>query len=289
MLDYKLVEAVAAIAESESFEKAASTLHITQSAISQRLKLLEDQLGQILLLRTSPPQLTSAGQEIVKHFLQVQHLENELQEKVSSQIDSIGAKISIAVNADSLATWFLDTLESFIREEEILLDIRVEDQAQTHQLLKSGDVVGSISTLDKPIQGCRHNYIGTMLYHMVATPSFARKWFSDGLTQGATAQAPAIFFNRKDEMHSNFLTKNVGIQQDHFPAHYIPSSEKFSQYMIAGLGYGLLPIVQSKPHIECGNLIDLSPGHTLEIKLYWHCWNIESRRLKMLSSLLPFD
>lgn len=289
MLDYKLIEAVAVIAESGSFDKAASALHITQSAISQRLRLLENQLGQILLLRTSPPQLTHAGQEIVKHYLQVQHLESELQEKVTSKVDSKGATLSIAVNADSLATWFLDTVESFIREEGILLDIRVEDQAQTFQLLKRGEVMGSISTLNTSIQGCRHSYIGTMQYHMVASASFARTWFPDGLTQRSTAEAPAIFFNRKDELHGSFLAKNSGIEHPHFPAHYIPSSENFSQYMVAGLGYGLLPTVQSKPLIDSGRLIDLSPGHFLDIQLYWHCWNINSRRLEMLSSLLHFD
>ena len=288
MFDYKLIEALVTVAEKGGFDKAATALHITQSAVSQRLRLLEEQMGQILLIRTHPPQLTSIGKGLLKHFLQVKHLEGEVVKEMTTRVDSTHTQMAIAINADSLATWFLATIQSFVLEEGVLLDIRVEDQEQTHKLLKNGDVIGCISTKDTPIQGCRHSYIGCMPYHMVAAPDFAKKWFPEGLTQAHTKKAPAIIFNRKDDLHHIFLEQNFGIQQRNIPAHYIPSSEKFSQFMVEGLGYGLLPYQQSKPHIQKGQLLDLSPGHTLQVKLYWHCWNLKSERLNKLSHLLTF-
>ena len=288
MFDYKLIEALAKVSEEGGFDKAACALHITQSAVSQRLKLLEEQMGQILLVRTSPPRLTPAGQELVKHFLQVNYLEDELQERMGAQFDNPHARLTVAINADSLATWFLVTIQPFIAKQNLLLDIRVEDQDETLHLLKNGDVVGCISTHNRAIQGCNISHIGSMPYHMVAAPEFAAQWFPEGFTLSHTAQAPAIFFNRKDDLHRMFLRENYGIQHQNIPAHYIPSSEKFSHFMVAGLGYGLLPFVQSKPYIDTGKLIDLSPGHTLQIKLYWHCWNLKSKRLEKLSHMLKF-
>ena len=158
--------------------------------------------------------------------------------------------------------------QSYILEEKILLDLRVEDQEQTHILLKSGDVIGCISTKITPIQGCKHKYIGCMNYHMVAAPDFPKKCFPEGLSQANTKKAPAIIFNRKDDLHHMFLEQNLGMQQTNIPAHYIPSSERFSECMIEGLGYGLLPYQRSKPHIQTGQLMDLSPGHRLQVKLY---------------------
>lgn len=288
MFDYKLIEALGAVVEKGGFDKAATALHITQSAVSQRVKALEEQMGQILLMRSTPPHLTPAGQNLLKHLLQVRHLENELLGEIATQTGNKQTQLLIAINADSLATWFLDTIQPFVRKEGVLLDIRVEDQEQTHNLLKNGDVIGCISTKDTPIQGCRLSYIGCMPYHMVAAPAFAKKWFPDGLTLAQTNNAPAIMFNRKDDLHYSFLEQNFGIKQSNIPAHYIPSSEKFAQFMVAGLGYGILPFRQSKAYIQAGQLVDLAPGHTLQIKLYWHCWNLKSKRLNRLSDLLTF-
>lgn len=288
MFDYKLIEALVTVVEKGGFDKAAKSLHITQSAVSQRLKLLEEHMGQILLVRANPPHLTSSGQDLLKHYRQVKHLEDELLQETATQIQKEHTPMAIAINADSLATWFLGTIQSYILEEKILLDLRVEDQEQTQNLLKNGDVIGCISTQDTPIQGCKHKYIGCMNYHMVAAPHFAKKWFPDGLTKAHTKKAPAIIFNRKDDLHYIFLEQNFGLQQRNIPAHYIPSSERFSEFMVEGLGYGLLPYQQSKPHIQKGQLLDLSPGHTLQVKLYWHCWNLKSERLGKLSDLLRF-
>jgi len=151
MLDYKLIEALARVAQDGGFDKAASTLYITQSAVSQRVKLLEEQMGQILLARTTPPRLTAAGRNLLKHYLQVKRLEEDLFNELEKNVDRGYTSIAVGLNADSLATWFLEAIESFVLNEGILLDIRVDDQEQTHRLLKNGDVVGCISTRDQTL------------------------------------------------------------------------------------------------------------------------------------------
>ncbi len=288
MLDYKLIEALALVAQDGGFDKASNTLHITQSAVSQRVKLLEEQMGQILLARTTPPRLTSAGRNLLKHYLKVKRLEDDLFGEMNEHVDKGYKSIAVALNADSLATWFLDAIQPFVLKEGILLDIRVDDQEQTHQLLKNGEVVGCISTKDKPLQGCRTDYLGRMNYHMLAAPEFAKKWFPTGLTIAEAFLAPAIIFNRKDELHHKHFQLVLGQVPENLPVNYIPSAEKFVDVIANEIGYGMLPFQQSEPFIRTGQLVDLAPDYVVPVKLYWHCWNLKSKPLIKFTEQLIF-
>lgn len=279
MLDYKLIEALAMVTQEGGFDKAAQTLFITQSAVSQRIKALEELTGQILIARTTPPRPTAAGKRLLKHYFQVKHLEDNLLTELGRQIEKRQTSIALAINADSLATWFLGAIQSFVQREEVLLDLRIDDQEQTHRLLKDGEVVGCISTKDRPLQGCRVEYLGTMTYQMMAAPHFAMKWFPNGLTLSDAASAPALLFNRKDELHRKLFQRAFGQLPEDIPASYIPSSERFADFIEMGLGYGMLPYQQSESSIKAGRLIDLAPGYHVPVHLYWHCWNLNSRLL----------
>jgi len=288
MFDYKLLEALALVAQQGGFDKAATALHITQSAVSQRVKLLEDQMGQILIARTMPPRITQAGRNLLKHYLQVKQLEDDLGREMDTQPDRGYTSIAVGLNADSLATWFLSAIQSFVAKEDILIDLRIDDQEQTHRMLKDGDVVGCISTRENPLQGCRIDYLGCMNYHMLASPEFAEKWFPNGLSLADARHAPAIIFNRKDELHHKLFLQVLGTVPDIVPTNFIPSAEKFVDFMLMGLGYGMLPSQQSDPFVKSGRLVDLVPDYNIPVKLYWHCWNLKSKLLIKFTQQLTF-
>ncbi|MCP4686990.1 MAG: ArgP/LysG family DNA-binding transcriptional regulator, partial [Desulfobacterales bacterium] len=210
MFDYKLIEAMAMVAREGGFDKAAGKLHITQSAVSQRVKLLEEQTGQVLIARTTPPGATPAGRKLVKHYLQVKRLEDDLAGGMDEPSGKGFTSMAVGVNADSLATWLPDAIRPFLLEERVVLDIRVDDQELTHRLLKNGDVVGCISTRDHPVQGCRMEYLGCMIYRMMAAPGFAAQWFPRGLAIEEVRRAPAVVFNRKDKLHHKLLRRVLG-------------------------------------------------------------------------------
>lgn len=286
MLDYKLIEALAMVAREGSFEKAAKALYLTQSAISQRIKLLEELMGQVLIARTTPSQVTSAGRKLLKHYLQVKRLEDELMGEIGEHADKGFASIAVGINADSLAIWFLDAIQSFLLEEQVLLDIRVADQEQTHRLLKDGEVMGCLSTQEQPMQGCLVEYIGQMNYHMVAAPRFAAEWFPDGFNIKDVHGAPALIFDRKDDLHYKFLHQAFGDVPASIPTHYMPSVEKYAEFIALGLAYGMLPDQQSKPLLRTGEIVDLSPDCHVPVKLYWHCWSLKSKLLKKFTQQL---
>lgn len=274
MLDYKLIEAMAAVIREGGFDKAAKRLFLTQSAVSQRVKQLEEQLGRILVVRSSPPKATEEGRRLLKHYLQVKRLEDDVLEEVGDERGVVS--IAVGINADSLATWFTGAVRPFLLQHNVVLDVRVDDQEQTHRLLKGGDVVGCISTRGNPMQGCRNEYLGSMVYRMLAAPDFIDRWFQAGLSTDALSCAPALLFNRKDELHFRLLEQVTGKRPAGIPVNYIPSSEQFVEIIRSGIAYGMIPDQQSIHLLDCGELVDLFPEQSIEVELYWHCWNLNS-------------
>ena len=285
-MDYKLIEALAMVAREGGFDKAAKALHITQSAVSQRLKLLEELTGQVLIARTTPPQATSAGQKLLTHYLRVKRLEDDLVREMEASGSRGFTSLTVGINADSLAFWLLEAIHPFLKEERVLLDIRVDDQEQTHRMLKDGEVIGCISTQEHPMQGCRIEYIGRMNYRLMATPEFAAQWFPNGLNVENVRRAPAVIFDRNDELHYKLLLQALQEVPASFPTHYVPSIEKFAEFITLGLGYGMMPDEQTSPMVGTGQMVNLSPECHVPADLYWHCWNIKSVLLEKLTLAL---
>ena len=286
MFDYKLIEAMAVVVHEGGFEKAAAKLCLTQSAVSQRVRQLEEQAGQILLTRTVPPAVTDAGQKFLAHYLQVKHLEENLEGRTDLSARNRPVTLSVGVNADSLATWFPKAVGPMLADGKLLLDIRVDDQEQTHRLLKNGTVCGCISTLDRALQGCRVFEIGAMAYQLACTRAFAEKWFARGVTLKSLSKAPAVIFNPKDELHAKMLSTVFDTVPGDMPITYVPSSETFVDFIAMGLGYGMVPVFQGAPLIEKGLLTALISGRVISVQLFWHCWNLKSPLLEQFTRTL---
>ncbi len=276
MLDYKLLEALAMVIEEGGFEKAAVKLHLTQSAVSQRIKLIEEHVGQILLTRTTPPTATTAGLQFLAHYRKVKQLEEDLPPTEGLGSDHFFKSLAIGVNADSLGTWFPDVVEKIIKAQNLTLDIHVDDQEETQNFLRNGQVCGCIATYAKALQGCRIEKLGGVEYGMYCTPVFAAKWFPRGMDLAAMAVAPTIRFNRKDTLNEKFFKLLFGSLPDSPPTFYVPSTEVFVAFVLRSLCYGVIPHHQSKSLLHSGALIDLAPDCKVTIDLYYHYWNLKS-------------
>ncbi len=288
MLDYRQMEALAAVAEEGGFDRAARRLHITQSAVSQRLRALEDTVGQALVVRTVPARPTEAGRQLLIHFQRVRQLESDILIGLRDGADSAPAApptLRVAVNEDSLATWFLPVLRPFMEHHAVLLDIHAEDQERTHALLRNGDVAGCVTTRPNPIQGCRCVYLGAMEYRCAASPGFFNRWFADGITAEGIRCAPAVTFNRNDLLHVRFAQR-FGVRSGEFQTHYVPSSEAFVALVEMGLAYGMVPHPQLLPMLQRGTLCELAPEHPVTVHLYWHQWNLGTALLTTLTETL---
>jgi LysR family transcriptional regulator (chromosome initiation inhibitor) len=274
MLDYRLLQALAAVVSQGGFEKAAAQLHLTQSAISRRIKQLEALLGQPVLERTIPPKATPAGLQLLNHLQQVRQMEAAL--GLAEQDVQL---IRLATNADSLATWLPSALV-LANQPKVCFDLVVEDQSVSLKRMKQGDVMACICDSAQAINGGAVMALGALRYRAVASPEFVARYQLSTDNLQALAKAPCMIFNRDDLLQHRFLSDFAGITPEH--VHICPSSEGFLKGVLAGLGFGLLPDVQMKPYFERGELIDLAPTYYLDTPLYWHHWQCESPLLRQL-------
>ena len=287
MLSNKSCEAFLSVAETGSFEEAALKLCLTASAVTLRVKSLEKELGQILLLRERPCRVTASGQKLLQ-YLQHQRLqEQSLLQQLSGQSSQHHFhQFSVGTNADALATWLLKVMQPTLIQHRISLKLSVDDQTQTHQLMEAGLVNACISTESSAMKGCEVHHLGSMTYRMVATPDFVSRWFKTGIHRESLRQAPAIIFNEKDLMQDQAILKRFGLNQAQYPHYYIPSSTAFLEAIQLGLGFGLAPDYQTQQDLKTGQLIEIMPEAQTQMALYWHHWKQQSPLLDQLTQTL---
>ncbi|SPL70568.1 LysR family transcriptional regulator ArgP [Acinetobacter stercoris] len=283
MLDHKQCEAFLTVAETGSFEHAGAKLCITPSAVTLRVQALEKNLGQLLLIRGRPCTLTQSGKEVLEYLQHTRLLEQNLLHSLTGQSHQHFYKITIACNADSLATWLLPNLQQVILKEKILLELKIDDQSHTDLLLETGLVNACITTKHQAMQGCEAKFLGKMRYKMVSSPAFSKKWFAKGINREKLRTAPAIIFNEKDHIHFEMILKLFGLIKGTYPYSYIPSSDSFVTAIKLGLGYGMVPELQLEQALQSGELIEILPEATIDIDLYWHHWKKQSAQLNAVT------
>lgn len=271
-LDYKLLAALAAIIETQSFELAAKKLFISQSAISQRIKLLEENFGHPMLIRSQPIELTTVGEQLLSHFKKVQQLENELLPELLPDKPTKPMRVSLAVNADCIATWFIKALTPVLKENLVELNLLIEHEERTLDKLRSGEAIGAVSVIEKPLKGYRSFKLGKMNYCLVSSKSFQQKYFKNGVTKISLTMAPGISYDHKDAMHVRYIAKHFDLAASEYYCHSVRSSEAFVELAKQGVAYCLLPELQIENELTSGELVKLCPEKQLIETLYWHSW-----------------
>jgi len=284
-IDARQSEAVWAVIESGSFEQAAALLHLTPSAVSQRVRALEVALGTPLVVRTRPCRATPAGRRLLQHLRRVRSLEEDLQAEFAGE-QAAPFSVAIALNNDSLASWFLPALAPFVVREHVLLDLVLDDQDHTYTLLEAGRALGCVSTEAHPMRGCSVEPLGAMRYRCMASPAFRARWFDGGMTRASARLAPVVVFDHKDRLQADFLLKHYGLPDDAYPRHYVPAAEPYMQAIALGFGWGMLPELQMHRLYETGALVDIAPHRPVDVALYWHAWKVQSPRMERLSRTL---
>lgn len=265
MLDYPLLEAVAAVLQAGSFDKAAAALGLTSSAISQRVKLLEERLGTALVVRGQPCTATKAGARIRRHAEEVGLLEASLNSDLGRDADSARALIRIAINADSLASWFVPAMA---KTEGRLFDLVIDDEGTSSEWLRRGEVSAAVTANGRPIAGCRSRELGNMRYVATASPAYMARWFPKGVTEEGLRRAPSMTFNSKDRLQTEWIFRNFGARITP-PTHWLPSSQAFIDAALAGIAWGMNPYALVRDHLKRGDLVPLINDTAFDIPLFW--------------------
>ncbi|HEX5458602.1 MAG TPA: LysR family transcriptional regulator ArgP [Steroidobacteraceae bacterium] len=286
MLDEALLAAVAAVAREGSFERAARVLHVTPSAVSQRVKLLEERLGAVLIVRGQPCSATEIGARICRHAelvaVLVSQLRRELPMLPRDTPEALHASLRIAVNADSLSTWFIQAMADFGREDAALLNLTLADEDHTAEWLRRGHVLGAVTSVRSVIQGCRVRRLGSLRYVATASPGFVRRWFQAGICADALSRAPSLLFDSNDRLQElwarRILRRDVSL-----PVHRIPSTQAFIDAAQAGVGWGMNPLSLIRPQLRSGALVELVPDTPIDVPLFWQATRLKVPVLERLT------
>lgn len=280
MLDYAGLEALAAVVREGSFERAARKLHVSPSAVSQRIKLLEERVGQVLVLRGQPCSGTDAGRRLCLHLEQVALLENDLRRKNPELVpegQTALPTLKLAVNADSLSTWFMDAMSAFTRDGNELLDISIDDQDHTAKRIREGEVLAAVTATSSAIPGCNTWPLGRMRYVAAASPDFIRRYLKDGITPEAMARTPMMSYGRKDSLQDQWLQRLGAEGRRNTPRHFLPSNQGYTRACELGMGWGMHPPLMIGAQLAEGSLVELLPGNDLDIPMYWaHARNAQA-------------
>lgn len=287
MLDYAGLSALAAVVREGSFERAARALHVTPSAISQRVKGLEERLGSVLIVRGQPCTPTSTGRLLCRHVEQVGLLELDLRDSLP-KLEQVGgqaprATLRVAVNADSLGTWFVDAMGEFLKTAPALLDVSLDDEEHTVEWLRSGTVLAAVSANARPVQGCNSVPLGRLNYVAVASPGYVQRHFPKGVDAASLVSAPIVRFNRKDELQAQWIRRLCRRQID-VPTHWVPSTQGFVDAALAGIGWAMNPRSLVQEHLRAGRLVELVPGRELAVPLYWQVTRLAVPLLQRLTA-----
>ncbi|MBM9437570.1 LysR family transcriptional regulator ArgP [Actinacidiphila bryophytorum] len=279
------VRTLLAAVDEGTFEAAAARLHVTPSAVSQRIKALEQRTGRVLLLRSKPVRLTPSGEVVVRFGRQLARLEQDAAAEIGMSGAPGPTTLPVAVNSDSLATWFLPALAETARTLDVCFDLHRDDQDHTALLLRQGRVMAAVTSSHEPVQGCSVRPLGRMTYRAYAAPAFAERYLAGGPLAELLPAAPMVVFDRKDDIQDGFLRRLApGRPTGGQPRTYVPASESFVAAVAAGLGWGMVPEAQAEPHCSAGALADLAEDRAMDVPLYWQQWKLDSPPLAALAA-----
>lgn len=284
MIDGKLLDALVAVVRLRSFEKAARHLGITQSAVSQRIQALEENVGRPLVIRSQDGRPTAAGEHMLRFAQQIEALERDAMAGMGDPgLGKNWTRVAVAVNADSLATWFKGTLDLLMHKHSAAVELILLDQSETIEQLRAGTVLACVSSWPESIQGCSCEPLGKMLYRCVASREALHKTGIHELNRKLAAALPAVIFGRHDDILADFVKRAIGLEAHEYPCHIVPSTADLLSFVLSGYGYSLLPSLQIDPYIRRGTLVDIYPERPYEIALYWHRWKISTALIDKLS------
>ncbi|WP_329199930.1 MULTISPECIES: LysR family transcriptional regulator ArgP [unclassified Streptomyces] len=291
-LPLEQVRTLLAVVDEGTFDAAAAALHVTPSAVSQRVKALEQRTGRVLLMRTKPVRATESGQVVVRFARQLARLERDARAELGmGMADGRGpVRLPVAVNADSLATWFLPALTRVPQDPPVCFELHREDEAHTTALLREGQVMAAVTSSPDPVAGCTVRALGLARYLPVASPAFLARYLAGPRSLADRLRgAPAIVFDRRDELQDRFVRSLAGADAEP-PAgavrHHVPTSEGFRDAVAAGLGWGMVPQPQAEPLLATGELVLLTPRRPLDVPLYWQQWKLDSPALAAVAAVI---
>ncbi len=286
------LQTLAAVVREGTFDAAAESLHLTPSAVSQRMKALEATVGRVLVQRTKPARATPDGEILLRLAAQWDLLRLEAASELTGKSeqghedprDTPRLHLPVAANADSISIWLLPVVAEIQRRHPVAVEVLRDDESHSTGFLRAGQAVGAVTSDPRPVRGCTVLPLGAMRYLPVASVDFIETWLPNGLRAADLGRAPMVAFDRKDTIQLDLLNRLTRRHIDP-PVTYVPASVEYHRAVELGAGWGAVPAAQIEPALAAGTVKTLGNRH-VDVGLFWQYWKLESPIINDLTYLV---
>ena len=263
------LEAFMAVAKHKSVHAAARAIHLSQTAMTQRIHSLEHKLETTLFIRARQGmQLTAEGEKLLRYCHTVADFSSEtLQQMMSAGIDSI-QRITItgpsSIMASRIIPGGMQIMKNF---PKLFITFNVDDTDTSIELLRSGLSHFSILKPEQVSQDMVSKPLAAEEYLLICCKKWRHRKLQDILNHERI-----IDFNAADQTTLNYLKQFNLFQYAKADRLFVNRTDSLTQMLVEGYGYGVLTKEFSQPYLKNGSLIKLNQGKIYKnyLSLAWY-------------------
>jgi LysR family transcriptional regulator (chromosome initiation inhibitor) len=263
------LEAFVAVATQKTVHGAAVDLHITQTAVTQRIRMLENKLSTTLFIRTRRGMmLTPEGEALLRYCQATYELEGEALAIIQGAAKETAIRFCITGPTSIMRARIVRQCFPIMQQfPNLLMHFDINDLDSRVRSLRAGESQLAVIQREDVASEMEHKILAPEHYVLVCTAAWKKRLLPDILKTERI-----IDYDPLDQMTMNYLRHFNLLELAQHERYFINRTEMMAMMLVAGFGYGILTLEFSKPYIESEELIVLNSGHIYEniMALAWY-------------------
>jgi len=258
------LHAFMAIVRYQTVHNAARHLHLTQTAVTQRIRVLERNLNTTLFIRTKRGMiLTPEGEALQRYCQSAQALEGEALSMIKKAAIDQTVELCIcgptSIMQSRIVSMCFPVMKKF---PNLLMQFNISDTEDRHQQLRTGQCQFAVLQEEHVSLVMRHKLLVPEKYVLVCS-----KQWQDQPLEAIIKNQHIVDYNANDQMSFNYLKHYKLFEFAKHERYFANRPEILAALIEAGFGYGVLTEEFSQPYVEKGSLIVLNENKIYENKM----------------------
>jgi len=258
-----------AIVQQKTVHGAAEVLHLTQTAVTQRIRALESSLSTTLFIRTRRGMaLTPEGEALLHYCQAAQEMEGEALAKIRQAAIDTPVRICISGPTSIMSSRVIPQCLLVMQQfPNLLMHFDINDLEERGKLLRSGGAQFVILREEDLTPEMESKVLKPERYVLVCTYAWRNRKLPDILKTERI-----IDYDPADQMTFNYLKHFDLFEHANLDRHFVNRTNSLATLLVNGCGYGVLTSEFSKPYIENKQLILLNSAKIFEnaMALAWY-------------------
>lgn len=263
------LQAFMEVAKQKSVHNAAHVLHLTQTAVTQRIRVLETKLGTTLFIRTHRGmRLTQEGEALLRYCQAASELEGEALAKIGGAGITSTIQVCITGPTSIMRSRIIPQCLPIMHEFPcLLMYFDITDSEHRVSSLRSGASQFAIIAQEDVAPEMEYKHLRPERYVLVCSSQWKKRKLKDIIQHERI-----IDYDPADQMTFNYLKHFELFDLAKHERHFVNRTESLAMLLTAGLGYGVLSAEFSQTYLDNNQLIVLNSGkiyqHTMALAWY---------------------